>query len=313
MLPVLVVIQARTGSRRLPGKVLQDLAGRPMLGFQLDRLATLAEQPGMTGCRLVVATSDRTGDDAVADLGAAAGVAVVRGSEPDVLARFALALASHPAELVVRLTGDCPLTDPAIVAAAVAEARRTGAAHTSNVLPRSFPKGLDVEVLTAAALRTAAGEATAAPDREHVTPFLYRHPSRFELAAIDSGADLADEWWTVDKVEDLDRVRDVVAALPDPITAGWAEIVGVVGRRAGRPADAVHLRPDVAGSGADADGLAWVRRWKAVHHDRVVGTVAVEAGDDGAHRRHVDVPIEHQEATTVALDQLLVGDQQTRC
>ena len=162
---VVAVVQARTGSTRLPGKVLADVGGMPMLEFMLRRLAPLPWE-------VVVATSDRPADDEVVSVGRSCGVEVVRGPEGDVLSRFLVALDAHPAKHVVRLTGDCPLSDPRVVRAAVALHREASAAYTSNVLPRTFPKGLDCEVMSARALREAASEATAAPEREHVTPFL---------------------------------------------------------------------------------------------------------------------------------------------
>ena len=218
-----VVIQARTGSSRLPGKVLADLAGRPMLRFQLDRLRRL-------DCdHLVVATSDLPGDDPIAVLAQAAGADVIRGSETDVLGRFGLAIERFDPETVVRLTGDNPLTDPGIVADAVALHRSSGADYTSNVHPRSFPKGLDVEVASAAALSTAIVEAVDPNEREHVTPFLYRHPERFRIANHASGQDLGDLGWTVDTPEDMERIRRIVGLLDDPAEASWTEILAAVG------------------------------------------------------------------------------------
>ena len=152
----LCVIQARMGSTRLPGKVLADLGGRPMLAFMLARVAPLV---GRGVEEVVVATSDGAIDEPVAEVARAAGVAAVRGSEHDVLGRYLLALEDHPADTVVRLTADCPLTDPALVSEVLALHRRAGADYTSNTLIRTFPDGLDVEVMAAAALRTAAAEA----------------------------------------------------------------------------------------------------------------------------------------------------------
>src|SRR3954470_8407931 len=145
----LCVVQARTGSTRLPGKVLADLGGRPMLRFLLDRLAPLGVDD------IVVATSTEERDDAVADLALAAGRPVVRGSEQDVLDRFVAALDTFPARHVVRITADCPLSDPKLIDAVVARHRETRADYTTNTLPRTFPKGLDVEVVSADALRVA--------------------------------------------------------------------------------------------------------------------------------------------------------------
>jgi spore coat polysaccharide biosynthesis protein SpsF len=217
---VALVIQARTGSSRLPGKVLAPVAGRPLLRLQLDRLAPLAADH-----RLVVATSDGPGDDAVAALATDAGADVVRGSEADVLGRFGLVLDRWAPDVVVRLTGDCPLTDPGIVADALALHERTGAAYTSNVHPRSFPKGLDVEVVAAAALAAARSEGTAPDEREHVTTFVHRRPERFPAANLASGDDLGDLWWTVDTAEDLAAIRLLVSRTADPVRASWREVL----------------------------------------------------------------------------------------
>jgi spore coat polysaccharide biosynthesis protein SpsF len=220
----LAVVQARAGSTRLPGKVLMSVAGRPMLAFMLERLA------GTHVDRLVVATSTDRRDDAVAEVAAAAGVAVVRGSESDVLARFAMALDTHPADVVVRLTADCPLIDPALVDEVVAARAAAGADYASNTIVRTYPDGLDVEVLTAGALSTAAAEATDPAEREHVTPFVYRRPERFRLVSVVGPEALGHERWTVDTADDLERVRAIVAQLDDPIGAGWRDILSVAGR-----------------------------------------------------------------------------------
>ncbi len=173
----LCVIQARTGSTRLPGKVLQDLGGRPLLRFMLDRLADLRVD------ELVIATSTLDRDDAVVDIAFDAGrpgrarlrarrARPVRGQRVD----------AYPADHVIRLTADCPLADPVLIEAVIARHLDRGADYTSNVFPRTFPRGLDCEVMTAAALRAAHAEATDPAEREHVTPFLYRRPERFALA-----------------------------------------------------------------------------------------------------------------------------------
>jgi spore coat polysaccharide biosynthesis protein SpsF len=216
---VVLIVQARTGSSRLPGKVLADIGGRAMLRLQLDRLAPLGAE------HVVVATTDLERDDDVARLAEAAGVAVVRGSETDVLGRFGLVLDRYQPEAVVRLTGDCPLTDPAIVADCIDLHQRSGVDYTSNVHPRSFPQGLDVEVANARALRAALEESDDPYDREHVTPFLYRHADRFTTANLDSGRDLGDLRWTVDTAEDLVRVRWLASLVPDPESAPWTEIL----------------------------------------------------------------------------------------
>lgn len=234
---VTCVVQARTGSTRLPGKVLAEVAGRPMLGFLLDRLARLRVDD------LVVATSDLERDDPVAAVAAERHVDVVRGSEGDVLDRFLTALDAHPADVVVRITADCPLSDPDLISAAIDLRAQTGADYVSNSLLRTFPVGLDVEVVTATALRQAAAEATDAPEREHVMPFVYRRPERYRLVALRCPDLLGDERWTVDTPADLERVRDIVARVPDPVTAGWRDVLAVFGRHADPEPGEVVMRP----------------------------------------------------------------------
>jgi spore coat polysaccharide biosynthesis protein SpsF len=255
----LCVVQARTGSTRLPNKVLADLGGRPMLEFMLDRLADLRVDD------LVVATSTLTRDDVVADIARGAGRSVVRGSESDVLDRFADALAAHPADHVVRLTADCPLIDPVLVEAVVARHLDRGADYTSNVFPRTFPRGLDCEVMTGPALRTAHTDAVDALEREHVTPFFYRRPERFVLANLRNDAPLGHERWTVDTVDDLAFVREIVNTMNDDLF-GWREAWSAVGPRSFVDPDAVRLVP--AGRENSAFFLACRNDVDAVQHSR---------------------------------------------
>ena len=236
---VTAVIQARMGSSRLPGKVLQDLGGRPLLGFLLHRLE------GVNVDHLVVATSDTAADDAVAQAARAAGADVVRGPEADVLERFSMALDAFPADTLVRLTADCPLLEPGLVHQALAAHRDRGAAYTSNTLVRTYPDGLDVEVLDSAVLRTAVQEATDRTEREHVTPFVYRRPERFRLATFRTDLLAGDERWTLDTEDDLRFLREVVRSLPNERT-GWEEILDRIGRRNDPLGDEVRLRPAVA-------------------------------------------------------------------
>lgn len=249
MTGVLCVIQARMGSSRLPGKVLADLAGRPMLRFMLDRLRTLQVDD------LVVATSTFEKDDAIADVVRDSGHArLVRGPEDDVLERFHLAVASSamPVTTVIRLTADCPLVDPALVEAVLARHHERDADYTSNVHPRTFPKGLDVEVVAADAFAVAVDEATDPAEREHVTPFLYRRPERFRLASVRTDDLLGDERWTVDTVEDLDRVRRIVDRMGTNVF-GWRDVLAVMGVECTPPR--LHLR--LARSGDSSALLEW--------------------------------------------------------
>lgn len=206
---MLTILQARTSSTRLPGKVLMDLVGAPMLQRQIERVLR-AQSIG----KLVVATSTDPSDDAVAALCQRLGVACHRGPLDDVLARFAGALEVFgPADHLVRLTGDCPLADPQVIDATIARHLESGADYTSNTLTLTFPKGQDVEVMRAEHLAAAAREATDPYEREHVTPFLYRHPGRFRLANLERDPPLPDLRWTVDTPEDFAFVERVYRSL----------------------------------------------------------------------------------------------------
>ena len=193
-------------STRLPGKVLAEVAGAPMILRQIERLrrSTRLRQ-------IVVATSDQPGDDVLADCLDAADVPVFRGALDDVLGRVIGAIeAFGPVRTVARLTADCPLADPTVIDDTLALHARLGVDYTSNTAARrSFPKGLDIEVFEAVALRVAAAETHDPYDREHVTPFLYNNPKRFRIATHEQAADEGEVRWTVDRPDDLAFVRAV--------------------------------------------------------------------------------------------------------
>lgn len=175
---VLALIQARLGSSRLPGKsrLPLPLAAAPEAHTLLGHVVGRARRATAVH-EVMVATSTEVADDALATLAARLGVGVFRGPENDVLARFAGALAqAGPATAVVRLTADNPAIDPAFIDAAVAHHLATGADYTHTT---GLPLGTNVEVLSAAALRRAHAEACQPDEREHVTPYLRRHPELF--------------------------------------------------------------------------------------------------------------------------------------
>jgi spore coat polysaccharide biosynthesis protein SpsF len=207
---ILAVLQARFSSSRLPGKVLLPLAGAPMIVRQIERVSRAARID-----RLVVATSDDASDDELARVVAGAGVGVHRGPLDDVLARFAGALAAFgPATHVVRLTGDCPLADPAVIDAVIARVVAEGADYGSDTPPhRTYPKGLDVECMTAEALTAAAARAASPEEREHVTWALHRHPELYRQTFLSQAADEGEARWTVDYPNDYAFVAAVYDAL----------------------------------------------------------------------------------------------------
>lgn len=193
----LIIVQARMTSTRLPGKVLLPLAGEPMLTRLIERLRRVRRADG-----IVVATTTNTSDDPIAMLCEQLGVPCHRGSEHDVLSRYADAARLHGADVVVRITSDCPLIDPALIDQTIAAFDEGGSDYVSNMLPPTWPYGMAVEVFSAAALAQAHAEATQAAEREHVTPFLYWHPERYRLRNVASPVDLSQHRWTVDTPED---------------------------------------------------------------------------------------------------------------
>lgn len=193
----LIIVQARMTSTRLPGKVLLPLAGEPMLTRLIERLRRVRRADG-----IVVATTTNTSDDPIAALCALLGVPCHRGSEHDVLSRYADAARLYGADVVVRITSDCPLIDPALIDQTIAAYDEGGSDYVSNMLPPTWPYGMAVEVFSAAALAQAHAEATQAAEREHVTPFLYWHQERYRLRNVASPVDLSHHRWTVDTPED---------------------------------------------------------------------------------------------------------------
>jgi len=206
---ILALLQARMSSSRLPGKVLKPVAGAPMILRQIERVRR-AERIN----RLVVATSDQPSDAPLASRLEEAGVDVFRGSLDDVLGRFLGALDAYPADHVVRLTADCPLADPGLIDAAIARHLASGADYTANrVASAGYPKGQDVEVITALALRRAGAEAATPEAHEHVTWGVWNHPERYRLERLAPPIDEGDIRWTVDRPDDLAFVRAVYADL----------------------------------------------------------------------------------------------------
>jgi len=231
---VVVIVQARLGSTRLPGKTLADIAGRPMLDWVLDRAERI---PGIDG--LVLATTDRLRDDKLVDFARKQGVRCVRGSEQDVLDRFHVAVTEHPADVIVRVTPDCPLLDPEVAGQVLAKFLQTPGRYdyVSNVHPPTFPDGLDTEVFSRDALETAWREAELPSDREHVTPFMWRRagPERFRLGNVTGARDLSTERWTVDTATDLDFVRKIYEILgPSRPIFGMEEVL-----------DLLHTHPEL--------------------------------------------------------------------
>ncbi len=204
---VVALIQARISSTRLPGKVLLDLGGEPVLAW-VHRAATAAS--GVDD--VVVATSVDPSDDPIEAWCTESAAECVRGSLDDVLGRFVAALGPRH-DVVVRLTADCPFLDPELIAGAVAAFQAMNVRYLSTVHPRSLPRGLDVEVTDADALRAAA-EAAVGTDRVHVTPYLWQRPEQFPQANLAIAPALDHLRLTLDTEQDLELLRMVAARLP---------------------------------------------------------------------------------------------------
>ncbi|MRR12378.1 hypothetical protein EG835_07925 [bacterium] len=183
------VIQARTSSTRLPGKVLLELptgSGVPVLRRVIDRVREAESLD-----TVIVATSVGAEDDPVAEIAAAAGVGCFRGQLDDVLGRYVGAVDANGLDRVVRITADCPCVDPDIIDAVVALQTATGAELCTNVVPRSWPKGLDVEMATADVLRRLDAMARTGADREHVFTYMYQTAvGQFEIANLPAPEEL---------------------------------------------------------------------------------------------------------------------------
>lgn len=206
----LAIVQARMTSTRLPGKVLALVAGEPMIVQQLRRVARAERLDG-----IVVAISTDPSDDDLAVALADAGFDVVRGALDDVLGRFVSVLDSYDADVIVRLTGDCPLASPTVIDDVISAFHNSQADYLSNTMTPTYPDGLDVEIVIADALRRVASTSEDSAEREHVTLGVYRHPETFTIEnfADPAGRDNSQMRWTVDNAEDLEFVRWVYASL----------------------------------------------------------------------------------------------------
>jgi spore coat polysaccharide biosynthesis protein SpsF len=203
------IIQARMTSTRLPGKVLAPILGRPMLALQIERMLRSKATD-----EIVIATTSNATDDPVAALADRLGLRVVRGSEHDVLSRFALAVNASRADLVLRITADCPFMLPQLMDEAW-DALGTGEAvdFVSNMLELTYPYGLAVEATRAKHLLSAHSLSTDAFEREHVTPYIWRRPQAFRIQSLRLEADHSFERWTVDTPQDLELVKKVFEGL----------------------------------------------------------------------------------------------------
>jgi spore coat polysaccharide biosynthesis protein SpsF len=221
----LAVIQARMGSSRLPGKVLMNLGGASVLARVVGRLGRSQEIT-----QIVVATTGAPADEAIVRECERLPVTCFRGSEEDVLDRYYQCWRAYPADAIVRITSDCPLIDPNLVDETIFTFKDQKADYASNVIPRTYPRGLDTEVFTSAALERAWREARDLYEREHVTPYFYEHPNTFRMASVSSAVDYSRYRWTLDTREDLELLRAIYARFDSRHDLSWQDVIALMER-----------------------------------------------------------------------------------
>lgn len=205
---IIAIIQARTGSTRLPGKALKEILGKPMLAWEIERVKLSKKID-----KIVVATTDKKEDNTIAELAKKAKVSCYRGSEKDVLDRFYHAAKEVSAKTVVRLTGDCPLMDPQVIDEVVEHFIKNPSIDYMGT-PSNYPEGLDTEIFSFSSLETAWKNAILPSEREHVTPYFKNHPEKFKgLSWTNGKEDFSKMHWSVDTAADFTFVTEIFTRL----------------------------------------------------------------------------------------------------
>lgn len=217
---ILAIVQARMSSSRLPGKVMKSILEKPMLELHIERIQRSKEIN-----RLVIATSTSSEDDCIEQLCKKLNVEYYRGSLNDVLDRFAKAAAEYQPEYVLRLTGDCPLFDPELCDEFIKYALDQNYDYCTNAEPATYPNGVDMEIMTYAALQKAAAYAKLPSEREHVTPYIKKNPM-FHKGCMKHTIDLSHQRWTVDNPEDFEVASHIFSELyPINPQFTWLDVV----------------------------------------------------------------------------------------
>ena len=210
---VTAIIQARMGSTRLPGKILKTVNGKTLLEYQLERV-----RQAKTIDKIIVATTVKETDQPIIDLCEKLGIDYYRGSEHDVLSRYYETAKTYHSDVIIRLTSDCPIIDPSVIDKTVQHFlnNQESVDYVSNTLERTYPRGLDTEVFSFAALKKAYNEAVLPRDREHVTAYFYTNPNLFKLQNVKNKYSNHNYRWTVDTEEDFELVRLILMELYNP-------------------------------------------------------------------------------------------------
>ena len=205
-----IIVQARMNSSRLPGKVLRTVLGKTLLEYQIERLQRVPSADSV-----VIATTIDDCDQPIVDLCEKLKVNYFRGPEEDVLQRYYNAAQKYEADIVVRITADCPIIDPNVIDRVIKFYldNYKDFDYVSNILTRSYPRGMDTEVFSLESLEQAALEAKDEAEREHVTVFIYNHPERYRLANVPYHKDFSRYRWTVDTLEDFSLIEKIITSL----------------------------------------------------------------------------------------------------
>ena len=225
---IVAIIQARMGSTRLPGKVLKDLGGETVLARVIARVRRASEIE-----EVVIATTRQPDDDRIVDECRRLAVRVYRGETSDVLDRYYHAAEEVRAEAIVRITSDCPLIEPEITDATVRAFLERRPDYASNVLQRTYPRGLDTEIMTRDALVRSWRQAKEAYQREHVTPYIYENADQFTLHSVQGETDYSGHRWTLDEAEDMTFLRAVYERLEGDRCFSWREVLALLEREPG--------------------------------------------------------------------------------
>lgn len=223
MTKIVAIIQARMGSTRLPGKVLKEVLSRPLLSYQIERM-----KKAQNIDELVIATTPN-GNESIIELCHKENITYFIGSEKDVLERYYLAAKKSQADIIVRMTSDCPLIDPVIVDKVIDMYLQNDFDYVSNTQLRTFPRGMDTEVFSFEALEKAYYEAELEYEHEHVTPHLYLNAEKFKIGHYTQKYDSNEIRLTVDTLEDFTLIKLILEKLypekPDFLLADILEVL----------------------------------------------------------------------------------------
>ncbi|MCG3085213.1 glycosyltransferase family protein [Anoxybacillus sp. LAT_31] len=207
---VAAIIQARMGSTRLPGKVLKKVLGKTLLEYQMERV-----KKAKTIDEMIIATTTKESDDPIVQLCQQLSIPYYRGSEEDVLSRYYETATKFGVDVVVRLTSDCPIVDPNVIDKVVEHylENKDQYDYVSNTLARTYPRGMDTEVMSYEVLKRAHKDAKELVYREHVTAYIYHHPDQFRLCNVSNEKDESKHRWTVDTEEDFLLIKNILEIL----------------------------------------------------------------------------------------------------